>query len=437
MAQTQQFLDEFQQKMDRLADIRRNLQASVQFKQQFTDELKTSLRGINDKVKQLSDLINNLKSKADNLEQQIGTNASSIGDKERQISEINQQMMNASAEKDRINQEFTQYKSTTENNLKGLYSEIDQLEAQLRDVTQQKESAENQTKALQADIQASGDQKDKEHAEQIDKIGQDNQRQLQEQEQQLTQKINDCEAKITDLQSQLQSKTDEHQQTSQQLDDHKTQTQGQVADLQKQIDELTKFNQELIQRLKTATEAINEANDELASIVESVPNAQTKQEVDSLLNQITQQLEDSILNISRAAQGQPMTNLVNIAPSGQPYDVETNFNNLMAIHANNTQTNQYTTFIRTLKRRGALQNSINKIINNAQRGDQASIQQLKEILQQNRLIVPAQHAGKRKTMKKRRKQKGGFTYKTNSKRRSITSKASRRSSTNSSRKSSR
>jgi hypothetical protein len=109
----------------------------------------------------------------------------------------------------------------------------------------------------------------------------------------------------------------------------------------------------------------------------------------------------------------------------------------MAIHANNTQTNQYTTFIRTLKRRGALQNSINKIINNAQRGDQASIQQLKEILQQNRLIVPAQHAGKRKTMKKRRKQKGGFTYKTNSKRRSITSKASRRSSTNSSRKSSR
>ena len=33
----QQFLDDFDSKMNRLVDIRRNLQNSVQFKQQFTN----------------------------------------------------------------------------------------------------------------------------------------------------------------------------------------------------------------------------------------------------------------------------------------------------------------------------------------------------------------------------------------------------------------
>lgn len=435
MAQSQQFLDDFQQKMDTLATVRRKLQASVQFKQQFTDELKTRLGGINAKVQQLTGLINDLKTKADNLQQQIGTNTSSVSDKEQEIETIKQQMANTLAEKDRVTQEFEQYKTESQNRINTLNQNIDKSEAQLRDLTQQKEQTENQLKALQTDIQASGDQKDQAHAAQLTQIAQDNQKQLELQEQQLRQKIDECEAKVTDLQAQLQAKTTEHQQTQQQLAEHQNTSQGQVADLQRQIDNLTRENQGLVQRLIAATEAINEANNELATIVDSVPNAQTKQEVDSLLNQITQQLEYSIQNISRAAQGQPMTQ-PQAVPPGQQYDVDTNFNNLMAIHANNTQTGQYTTFMRRI-RNGRTVNSINQLINNAQKGDQAAIQQLKQVLQQNRLIVPAQRAGKRKTMKKNRKQKGGFTYKTNSKRKSITSKTSRRSSRTSSRKSSR
>jgi len=437
MAQSQQFFDDFQQKMNNLADIRRNLQASVQFKQQFTDDIKTRLGDINNNVKELAGLINDLKTKADNLEQQIGTNSSSVSDKEQQIEAIKQQMANASAEKDRVTQEFSEHKDKTVAEMNENQNRIEQMEAQLRDLTQQKEIAENKAKSLQTDIQSSGDQKDKIHAAQLAQFSQENQQRLQEQEQQLTQKIDECEGKITDLQNQLQSKTNEYQETYQQLEQQQNTSQGQVADLQSQIDNLTRENQELIQMLTSATEAINQVNNELETIVNTVPNAQTKQEVDSLFNQIIQQLQDSIQNISRAAQGNPTANLVNVAKPGQQYDVDANFNNLMTIHANNTQTNQYTIFMRTLRKRGPLKNSIDQNINNAQRGDSVAIQNLKQILEQNRLIVPAQRAGKRKTMKKHRKQKGGFTYKTNSKRRSITSKTSRRSSRTSSRKSSR
>jgi hypothetical protein len=186
----------------------------------------------------------------------------------------------------------------------------------------------------------------------------------------------------------------------------------------------------------TATEAINAANQELEAMAGSIEGAQSRQDIEGLLNEINEQLNRSIENISRSIQGQPMA-----AAPGQQYDVESNFNNLMAIHANNTQTGEFTAFMRNnIREDGTLLNSINQLINNASNGKQTAIQGLKQILQRNRIIVPAQRAGKhkRKTMKKNRKQKGGFTYKTSSKRKSITSKSTgttRRSSRNSSRRS--
>jgi len=437
MAQSQRFLDDFQQKMDRLVNIRRQIQASVEFKTQFINVLKTKLGEINDKIKQVAGLINELKTKADNLERQIGENTTSISDRERQIGEINQQIANTNAEKDRVKQEFSAHKDRTEGQINDQQTRINQMEEQLRQVTNQKEALERQAQALQADLSAQGDQQAA-HAQQIKDLTDENQKQLQQQEQQLIQRINECEAKISGFEEQLRNKDAQHQQTRELLDQNQNKAEGQVAELQRQIDILTQENQQLIQRLIAASQAINEANDELEAIVNSVPNADTKQEVDALLNEITQQLQQSIENISRAAQGQSPP--LNVSQPGQAYDLDTNYNNLIAIHANNHQTGEYTAFIRRLRNNGPLQNSINQLINYAQRGDQNAIGQLKKILQQNRLVVPAQRAGKyykRKTIKTNRKQRGGFTYKTGSKRRGITSKSTRRTSINTSRRSSR
>jgi len=444
MAQSQQFLVEFQEKMDKLANIRRNLQTSIQFKQQFTNDIKTKLGEINNKVKLISGLIYELKTKVDNLQIQVGEHTTFIGDKERQIVEINQRISNTLAEKDRVTQEFNEHRDKTQSQITEQQNKIDNLEAQLRDLTQLKETADNQLKALQAEIQAKGDQKDRQHTEEIAKIAVKNQQQLQEQEEELTQRINECEGRITDFQNQLNQKENEHQQTQQQLDEKQNQSQEQVFELQNQISFLTQENDKLIQRLIAATQAINEANNELETIVNSVPNAQTKQEVDALLNEITQQLEQSIENISRATQGQIQnsTLLVN-SPNNEQYNVETNFQNLMNIHANNTQYGEYSAFMRTLqnKNKGQLMSAINQLIRNAQNGDKTSQVMLKQILEANKLIVkPPQRAGKhykRKTTKKNRKQKGGFIYKTSSKRRSITSKLPKKNLRNSTRRISR
>lgn len=446
MSQSEKFLSDFQEKMNRLADIRRQLQASVEFKTQFTNDLKTKLGDINNKIRQLAGLINDLKTKADDLEKQVGTHTTSIGDKERQIGEINEQIATTTAEKDRITQEYTQHKDRTQAQINEQQAKIDEMEAQLQQVTEQlrvatqeKQSAQDKADALQRDMQASTDQKDRDHAEAIKQLTEQNQSQLAEQEKQLMQRINECEAKITGFEEQLRNKDAEHQQTRQQLDENQNQSQGQVAELQRQIDILTRENEEIVQRLVAATQAINEANDELEAIVNSVPNAQTKQEVDALLNEITQQLEQSIQNISRAAQGQP--------PQGaQGGQIDPN-TNIEVSGFNMT----YGKIISELDRKAkqlarsnpGAENKYNLALSKIRAsGNPADVPQ---ILTDYIVTIKAGAdgsgvvSGGRKTRKNRKNknQKGGFTYKINSKRKGMTYKVSKRTSRNTSRRSSR
>lgn len=434
MAQSQQFLEDFEQKMGRLAEIRRQLQASIQFKTQFTNELTGKLRGINDKVRQLAGLITQLRNTADDLQRQVGEHTTSIGDRERQIGEINQRIANTSAEKDRVTQEFNEHRDRTQADINDKQNRIEQMEEQLRQLTEQlrvaneqKENAENSLRALQAETQASGNQKDIQHAEAIRQLSEANERQLQEQQQQLTQRIEEADRRVTDLEQQLRQKTDEHQQTQQQLNDHQNQGQAQVAELQNQIDVLTRENEEIIRRLMAATQAINEANEELAAIVDSVPNAQTKQEVDALLNEITQQIELSIQNIGRAAQGQPAkgnikpdTNIT-IRDIGSNNDVNMPFGQLIELVKN--KVSQIKDENASKKYRDTL-NQLRQI---------NDVSQIQNILKQNGVSFKNNIImGGRKT-RKIRKQKGGFLYKSNTKRKKIKSSQIRNVSRRSSR----
>ena len=60
MAQSQ-FLNDFQAKMNKLTDVRRQLQVSIQSREAFTNELKTKLNDLNNRMRQLTELINQLK----------------------------------------------------------------------------------------------------------------------------------------------------------------------------------------------------------------------------------------------------------------------------------------------------------------------------------------------------------------------------------------
>lgn len=431
MAAQPQFLIDFQEKMDKLTNIRRNIQAGIDFKTQFTNDLKTKLGEISQRLQELARLITDLKSKSDNLEIQVNTNTASISDKERELQQLKDQIQALSAERDTLTARLAKQEEDGRNLIAAKQAEIDKYEADLRDVKQNLDAQTAELNALREEMTKTGNEKDAAHAEQLKQLTEQSQKQLQEQEAQLIQRINECEAKIAGFEQQIKDKDAEIIAKQKAIDDATGAAQNAAQGLQKQIDDLKVENEMLGQRLMAATDAINQAADDLENLTNSVPNVKTKQEVDALLSQITQQIEQSIQNIGRAAQGQAP------APINSNIDPATNVT-LLDIGTNSNVTMPFGALIKLLAGKASqIRSGVNKYKNvlDELKGI-ADVTEISDILRRNNVAIKnSQVMGGRKT-KKNRKQKGGFTYK-NSKRRSITSRSSVRSSSRKSRRTSR
>lgn len=428
---SQDFLVNFQEKMDKLTNIRRNIQSGIQFKEQFTNDLKAKLGEINQRLQELATLISNLKSKADNLETQIGTNTTSISDKERELQQLKDQITALNSEKENLIAKITQQESASKNQMDQQQAKIDAYEAELRDVKQKFDAQTSEINALREEMTKTGNDKDITHAENLKQLTEQSEKSLQEQEAQLMQKINDCESKIAGYEQQIKDKDTELEEKQKAIDEATGQAQTSAQGLQQQIDSLKAENEQLVQRLIAATEAISQAADDLQTLTDSAPNVQTKQDIDDLLNQITQQIEQSIQNIGRAAQGQTPVQRMNIQPA-------TNIT-LQDISSGNDVSLPFGSFIKMIANKASqIKNGPNKYkdaLDKLKTINDPS--QIENILNANNIAFKNnQIMGGRKT-KKNRKQKGGFTYKSSIKRRSISSSNSRKSSRKSSRRSSR
>jgi chromosome segregation ATPase len=456
MAQ-QDFLRNFQERIDRLQVVRRDIGANIDAKQQFTNNLKTKLELFNDRLRELSGLITNLKTRAEEAEERVVTNNTAIGERQRRIDQLNAERENIDGERQRLDQEMARQREETQRVTAEKQALINQHEAELRQITQQKTDVENQlrevtdqktaieeqVRALNQELANRGDQQAT-HAGEIQRLTQQlqeqsqrqledsqrqlqeqSQRQLQEQEQRLTEQINDCERRIVEAQNQLQDREADHTQARDQLTTQHGQVQARVDDLERQIELLTQQNQQLVQRLIDATQAIQDATVDLERLSNSMPNAESQEEVNALLNSI----EQSIENIGRAAQGQQM-NAGELIQQGRPQAQAGQIDDNAPIQIGDYR-RTYNEFIRDLRRK------INDVVRST--GDrnnkyQAALTQIQNerdptripaILQHNGIyIINNQIRGGRKT-RKNKKQRGGFIYKTNSKRRSTSSRSKR------------
>jgi chromosome segregation ATPase len=363
-------MEEFESKLTKLNEVRNKVGPNLEFKSKFTESVKNGLNDIKSRVIQLTSLISGLKKTSDDLQQKINSNSSAIGDKDNQIQQLTQQINALNQQKQTADQEANVQKQATQEQINNLQQKINQTEEQLR---------ESQTKL---------------------------------QEQQTTiQKINEYEQKIQNLEQQLREKEQQTQQNIQQINEQLENSKTQITQLQSQIEPLQKENQQLTQRLIKATESIQQATEDLERVLTSVPNEDSKQEFDNLINDIRNEIDKTLQNISSATQGR------------DTYNLEENYNNLLSLRKSSDARN-YNAFIQSLNN-GQLENQINQLIRGVDNGEQNSIQQLKKILSDNKIMVRTNYygiGGKRHRHSHRRKhrtQTGGFTYKTNSKRKSI------------------
>lgn len=261
MSLSQNFLTQFQTKMDALTNERSRVQKTIQDRQQFTNELKTKLGQIYQRLQFLANLINQLKTKATTLETQVTSNNVDIIAKQQEIDNLKKQML-------------------SDTNLKGVsQSRINVLEGQIKKYEEQIKTLNDQSEALRKELSSKGDQQ-KTHADAINELT----RKSKEEKDTLVLELNNTKARVA------------------QLEQNQITNQGQSNNLQGQITQLQTENKELINKLTLAIKAITDATLDLKNLMDTVPNAQTKQEVDQLLSQITQQIETSISSLQNTSQ---------------------------------------------------------------------------------------------------------------------------------------
>ena len=424
MSALPKFLVDFQDSMSQLETMNNRVQGILAEKNRFNAKLQDRLRQISQMIKQLADVINKLKAKVDSLQGAVNTNSASIGDKDNQIADLTQRLNALETEKQQLTQNLSALQRQSSDDMNALQQKSDGDEAEIRRLTDANILIQNKSKALEAELASKGNLP-AQHAAELKKQTDDFQGQLAKQQQDNQAQINKLMAQIKDredqmaaLQKQLQDKTAEADAHVQNIANTQTKGRAEIDQLNKQITDLQAANDDLVQRIIAATRAIVSANENLRLLSETAPNIQSEREVDNLLDEI----QKSIQAISNSIQGNPpltqsqmyskkkedTVRIDVLDEKGQPRTI-----------AANVLRGKLSTELTRSKGLPAEGNLITAIaILNEKHYDVLSSfligNNIRFTNHNNNIIV----GGKKRT-KKHRKQKGGYTYKANIKRRSV------------------
>ena len=432
------FKQDFEQSLQRLAEINTAIDANLRGKQEFSARIIQRLSAINDKVKQLGDAIRALKEQLTNLQAQAAANNTHIEDIGTEVNGLRGQIAQLTDQRDKAVAELDQLKKQYQADVQDFQKRIDDCEEKLRQLTTQNAEITKQRNALQAELGQKGDL-GAAHAEEIKKLTDQHTQELQQKDEQLRLQQEANNAAIKKLQDEIAAKEAELNNTITDVGNNATQLQAQIdqltrekqekdnqiAQLQGEITALQTENQDLVNRIIAATQAISDATIRLRDLND--PASFNEAELDAKF----QELEASVQQISNAIQGNPVANNQasgNLA-AGQnrlPPDTQINFkgqnltlglirNQLgskpQADRNNNNRPSKYALALRGVNNANTPEEVLQALTSSGVDAKNGSI-----------------YGGKKtKKNKKVRKQKGGYTYKLNSKRRSISTSSSRSS----------
>uniref|UniRef100_A0A6C0EPN3 Uncharacterized protein n=1 Tax=viral metagenome TaxID=1070528 RepID=A0A6C0EPN3_9ZZZZ len=390
MTQPQEFLKDFESSLDKLNQLNDLIKKNAEQKQEFTNFISKRLSEINEKVKTLSSGIQELKNKLQSLQQEIDANKAGISNNAKQVDDLQKQVDDLNLEKQKLMEQLKTSTESSNQKIQEIQDKINADEAKIRDLTTQNETLNTQLK------------KQDENNNTI---------------KQLQQKIEDQDQQIQKLQGDHASSVNQTNDQIKALTQSEAELKQKIEQLNQQIEQLQNENKDLQQRIIAATQAINVAVGNLQNISDDAKNNENTENVSKLFAQVEASIED----ISRSIQGQPLqqqpssvsaTQLsipnnepvvgVNGAPQGLTYESLLNQLKTKSNQISPGRANKYSDALIKLR-------SIN------------SINEIPQILDSNGIIFKNNiiFGGKKYNTKKNKKQKGGFTYKVNSKRKSI------------------
>jgi chromosome segregation ATPase len=410
MASPNEFIVQFEQSMKKLNDARANVQIAIQSKEEFNVSLQKNLVDINDKLKNIADKISMLKNRADSLQGQVDGNNKSISEKTKEMETIQRQIAELQSEKEAVISQANNEKQTLTQKINDQQQLIDQKEDALRTINNQLQEITNEREALKNELNSRGD-KDQLHAAELERMSNENQGKLAQQQQELTQKINECDAKIQDYERKIQENESAISTAQQNTQNTISELTAQLEKANQEKQDLTSLNNELIDKIRSATGAISEAADELVRLSNAAPNLRTKADVD----QIVREVNDSIQQISNAlSRGPELNPLVPIKVNNFVFTYD-QIRSRLAEKAKQRRTNP------------RVSEDYGKALDEVRSAQ--TPEEVADALIKYQIPMTANGISGGRRTKKIRKQKGGFTYKSTSRRRSISStpKSSRRS----------
>ena len=426
------FIQQFDEKIHQLNELRGRIDSTINMRREFTQDLKDRLNEISKSITTLYGLISELKQNRDNLANDLNANKANIQNNTDEINRCKKTIDSLTREKEQMTQRLKeQEQAIIEKN-----NEKTNIEAELRDLRQANETQKTELSALKNE----GTQKDRQHAEALERLNQQHTKQLADQEAQLLARISELDNQITALNEQLSS-------NNEQLTNSQQSLQQQINEKQEQIDQLTIANQTLQeennalqQQIRIASEAIETAIRDLTILMDGEPNTDTRDQIVGILNNITRQIESSITMInnnnnnnnnntpasapaSAPAQGTQDAVIIRDYPQRLSDELLTT-NNIVNVLGN---LQQYSDVVST-EEKNKIQKSI-RDINSQRRNGTLSEQKLKQFYnnafqkggKRTRKMRNKKMRKTRKIKKSKKHQKGGFIYNPNTKRKKLKS----------------
>jgi predicted nucleic acid-binding Zn-ribbon protein len=442
------FLQNFQRSMDRLEGLNDRIRTGLQNKSDFSANLLARLRQINEQIRGLADKITRLKQRLDALQLQVDGNSGSITDKDTQIQQLTQQVRELEDQRNQLQTQLRDIQLKSGEDLAVMQSRIDDFEARIRSITDENKALTEHVRALDAELAGRGDIQTQHAAElksQADAFAaqaQETMRQNEEEKARLRDEIRANVERLQEREQELQRAQAAIAENNARIDQSQAELREQIRVLTEQVATLTGQNADLTGRIEAATVAINQASDNLEQLINAFPNAQSTEEFRALFDEITQ----SIQELDHLIEGNGMPLQPPPPPPGMPpgsppvsppvspaaparrrpqpaLDPNTIISVPVAGGANIEV--RYSKVIVDLNNKRSIKKYADAIpqVRAATTPDEVA-----QALRANGIYYQpsGNMKGGRKT-KKLRKQKGGFVYKVNTKRRSLSSNSKRRS----------
>lgn len=254
---------EFQRQITTLDEaITAAVATNSQSKSEFSTTVIDGLTAINQRIMELANDIRQLKDELAGLQNQVVGNNGQIENNNSRLRELEEQNAQLITQRDAAVAELDQLKQQYMADTQDFQKRIDEHEGQLRQLTEQLNTITAERDALRNELSGKGDLAN-EHATQLQKLSAEHEQQLRAQEE-------DCNRRLQELQVQIQPLRDEIATKDAEIARLTLEAANFSSELQRRIEQLTAqntMNEERIRQINEIADGLQAENRELIALI--------------------------------------------------------------------------------------------------------------------------------------------------------------------------